>query len=43
MLDLAASHGIRAPTTRATLANVADALADLESKHPAGRIVLEMN
>lgn len=43
MLDLAASHDIRAPTTRATLADVADALADLDSKHPAGRIVLEMN
>jgi propanol-preferring alcohol dehydrogenase len=42
MLDLAASHDIRAPMTCAALDNAADALADLESKHPAGRIVLEM-
>ena len=42
-LDLAASHDIRPHMTRVALDNTADALAELEAKHPAGRIVLEMN
>lgn len=42
-LDLAAAHGIRSHCRRFPLDKVNDALAELETRRPAGRIVLTMD
>ncbi len=41
-LDLAAAHGIRPHVRHFPLDNANDALAELETKRPAGRVVLSM-